>query len=96
MTAAFILTGLRVQRSDLASIYKGVGLMKESTAFDEYLEAELRSHIGILLRLGRKKFGPPEAAVVTEFTEVTDLDRLGRMADAIFTATSWEELLATH
>lgn len=95
MTAAVILTGLCVKKSDLASIYQGVGLMQESTAFDEYVESELRSHIAILLRQGRNKFGPPRATTAAELSEITDLDRLGRMVDAILTVTSWDELLAT-
>src|SRR5207249_4454715 len=33
MTAAFILTGLRVQKDELSTIYHGVRIMHESTAF---------------------------------------------------------------
>jgi hypothetical protein len=43
MTAAYVLTGLRVKKTDLSSIYRGVGLMTESTAYDEAVEeGELR------------------------------------------------------
>jgi hypothetical protein len=35
MTAAYIVTGLRVKKNDLSTIYRGVGLMQESTAYDE-------------------------------------------------------------
>jgi len=41
MTAAYILTGLRVKKNDLATIYRGVGLMTESTAYDEAIEEGL-------------------------------------------------------
>jgi hypothetical protein len=42
MTAAFILTGLRVEREAIAPIFSGVRVMHESTAFDYYVEEGLR------------------------------------------------------
>ncbi|MEI7688036.1 MAG: hypothetical protein WCL32_23765 [Planctomycetota bacterium] len=96
MTAAYILTGLRVPKEDLASIYKGIGLMKESTAFDEAVEeGELKRSHRLLLRLGRKRFGNPDGTTEAALTAIIDLDRLERLADAILTASSWQELLAT-
>src|SRR5205807_2024988 len=63
MTAAFILTGLRVQKADLASIYDGVRIMHESSAYDMILdEGRLEGEIRLLLRQGRKRFGPADAA----------------------------------
>lgn len=96
MTAAFILTQLRVPKRDLASIYKGVGLMSELTAYDEAVEeGAIKTSHNILLRQGRKRFGEPDAATEAALTAISDLDRLGRMTDAILTASSWEELLET-
>jgi predicted transposase YdaD len=112
MTAAYILTGLRVKKGELAAIYKGIGLMQESTAFDEAIEEGLaqglaqglarglargivQGQVQTLLRQGRKRFGPPDAAAEAELTSIKDLDRLERLADAVLTATSWKELLAT-
>ncbi len=100
MMAAYILTGLRVDKSDLASIYRGVGLMGATTAFDEAIEegearGELKRSHRLILRLGRKPFGDPDVATQARLTAITDLDRLERLAEAIFTANSWEELLAT-
>jgi hypothetical protein len=96
MTAAYILTGLRVKKSDLASIYRGVGLMQESTAFDEAVDhGRLDGQIRILLRLGRKQFGPADPAAEADLRAIKDLERLERLADAILTANSWQELLMT-
>lgn len=96
MTSAYILTGLRVPKGVLASIYKGIGLMQESTAFDEAVdEGRIDGQITLLLRLGRKRFGPPDASTESALTSIKDLERLERLADAILTATSWSELLAT-
>jgi predicted transposase YdaD len=86
MTAAYILTGLRVKKNDLASIYRGEGLMQESTAFDEVVEeserrgelrGELKGSRRLLLRQGRKRFGNPTATIEKEITSIEDLERLG-------------------
>jgi hypothetical protein len=64
MTAAYILTGLRMKKNDLAAIYRGLGLMSESTAFDEAIEegAITNSHKTLLLQ-GRELFGSPDEAI---------------------------------
>ena len=70
--------------------------MHESTAFDYYVEkGAINGARHILLRQGEKRFGPPDKAAVELLNEINDLDRLDRMADAIFSASSWPELLAT-
>jgi hypothetical protein len=38
MTASFILTGLRVKKESLATIYEEVRVMHESTAYDQAME----------------------------------------------------------
>lgn len=100
MTAAYILTGLRVRKTDLDSIYRGVGPMTESTAYDEAVEeGELRGKISnshtLLLRQGRRQFGLADEATESELKSIRDLERLERLADAILSAKSWAELLAT-
>ncbi len=61
------------------------------------IEGELLGRIRQLLRLGRNKFGnPADAATEAALTAIQDLDRLDRLADGVFTATSWQELLATR
>jgi hypothetical protein len=96
MTAAFILTGLRVQKQDLASIYDGVRVMHESTAYDMAVEeGEIRNSHRLLLRQGRRRFGPADPATESALTAIQDLQRLERLADAILTVNSWEDLLST-
>jgi transcription termination factor NusB len=48
-----------------------------------------------LLRLGRRQFGELDASIESELKSIRDLERLERLADAILTAKSWPELLAT-
>jgi hypothetical protein len=96
MTAAFILTGLRVQKEDLANIYDGVRIMHESTAYDVIMdEGRLEGEISVLLRQGRIRFGPADPDTESALTGLKDRERLGRMTEAVLTASSWEELLAT-
>jgi hypothetical protein len=96
MTAAYILTGLRMKKNELAAIYRGVGLMSESTAFDEAIEegAITNSHKTLLLQ-GRELFGSPDEAIKSELKSIRDLDRLERLLSAILKTKSWQELLAT-
>jgi hypothetical protein len=49
----------------------------------------------LLLRLGRTRFGEADAVTEAALRAVRDLDRLERLADAVLTAQSWQELLAT-
>ncbi len=48
----------------------------------------LRGRVETILRLGSKKFGEPEDASLRKLAAVTNLDRLGRIADRIFDAVS--------
>ena len=96
MTAAFVLAGLRTPLETLGPVFEGVRVMHESTAFDYYVEqGALKGVRHVLLRLGQKRFGPPDKAAVDTLNEINDLDRLERLGDAIFSVASWQELLAT-
>lgn len=48
----------------------------------------------LLLRQGTKRFGA-EPTAEPRLRAITDLDRLGRIADRILDATGWDDLLAT-
>ena len=51
----------------------------------------------ILLIMGRKRFGsPPPPERVAELAAITDRARLERMAERIFDAAGWDDLLATR
>ena len=89
MTAAFILTGLRAKKEDLASIYQGVRVMHESE------EGRIEASHRFLLKLGRKLLGPAHASVESALTSIQDMERLERMGEAILTVKSWEDLLST-
>jgi hypothetical protein len=96
MMASYILAGMRVKRGLLSSIFRGVTLMQETTAWDEMLEeGELRLAYRWLLRQGQRRLGPVDEATEATVRAIRDLDRLDRMADAVLTASNWQELLST-
>jgi hypothetical protein len=96
MTAAYILTGLRVRKENMGTIYDGVRIMHESSAF-ELIEEEgmIKGQQKLLLRQGRKRFGVPDEASINVIHAIKDLDRLERLGDALMDVASWQELLAT-
>ena len=78
--------------------------MHESSAFEIFLDegkeiglkqGQLRQAHRTLLRQGRRRFEPPTADTEATLLAIKDLDRLDRLTDAILTAASWDELLAT-
>jgi predicted transposase YdaD len=97
LTAAQVFTGLRAAKAKVKELFRGVRAMRESSGYqlilDEGREEEARK---ILLRQGQRKFGPPDPAVEATLQGITDLERLERMTDRIFDATSWPDLLATR
>lgn len=96
MTAAYILTGLRVEGDALGSIYDGVRTMHESSAYHLILdEGRIDGEQRLLLRLGRKWLGQPSEAIIAALRGIKDLDRLERLGDAVTDVASWQDLLAT-
>jgi hypothetical protein len=98
LTAAFMLTGLRVRQDVARHIFRGVRAMKESDTYLAIIEEgeEVRAK-KVILRQGKKRFGVPDEAVTARLGGITDLDRLDRLTDRLFdgTATSWQDLLDT-
>ena len=71
LTAALILTGLRVERDQLKQLFKGVFAMRESSAYEMILDEGRAEGLdrgrvlearAIILRQGRKRFGSPAEA----------------------------------
>jgi predicted transposase YdaD len=48
-----------------------------------------------VLRLGRKKFGPPAEDVRAAIDAINDVDQLGSLLDRVLDVSSWHELLTT-
>jgi hypothetical protein len=96
LTAAFVLTGLRLSREVALQLFHGVRAMRESTTYQYILdEGRIDALQKTLLRQGRQRFGPPSEAIQTMVTGITDLERLERMTDRLLVVSSWQELLDT-
>jgi hypothetical protein len=94
LTAAFLLTGLRVKRDVARQVFRGVRAMKDSDTYlaiiDEGREEQVKKDI---LLIGEERFGPADESVKARLNAVTDLDRLDRMIRRAVKATAWEEVL---
>jgi hypothetical protein len=55
-------------------------------------KGELREAQRLLLRLGRKRFGPPDAATITIIESLTDLERLEQLSERVLEVSGWQEL----
>jgi hypothetical protein len=71
--------------------------MEESTTVQWFLDrGKARGRKEDLLRLGSKRFGPPQPsheAAINALTE-DDLEKLKALMDRLLDAASWDELLA--
>jgi hypothetical protein len=56
-------------------------------------EGKIETLREVLLRVGCKRFGEADAAILQLLPTITDIDRLIRMCDAILEAQSWSELV---
>jgi hypothetical protein len=96
LTAAFLLTGLRVRRDVARQVFRGVRAMRDSDTYlaiiDEGREEQVKEDI---LRLGLRRFGPPDEATTARLHGITDLDHLRRLLDRLLDAVSWQDLLDT-
>jgi hypothetical protein len=96
LTDAFLLTGLRVRRNVAAGIFKGIHAMHESDTYlmilDEGQEKALRQ---VILVQGEDRFGTPDDVVKVALSNITDIDRLMRLARQTPHAESWDEILDT-
>lgn len=96
LTAAFVLTGLRLRRNQALQVFAGVRAMRGSDTFqailDEGRETEARR---LIRRLAARTLGEPDEPTVTRLEGITDIERLERIFDRAMEASSWQDLLDT-
>ena len=104
LTAAYVLTGSRVPRQMANQLFQGARAIRESDTYMAILEEGIeegreKGHLEeakkLILRLGRKSLGAPDAAVTAALDGFTDLERLERIHERLGDVKSWQELLAT-
>jgi predicted transposase YdaD len=103
LTAAFVLTGLRVPRQVARELFQGVRAMRDSDTYMAILDEGREEGIEIgridevkklILRFGQKSLGVPEEGITTALAALTDLERLERLLERVGEVKSWQELLS--
>jgi predicted transposase YdaD len=102
-TATQILLGLNYPKErvkelteEITTMVLGIRGIEESSIYqDIFAKGEAKGTREDVLRLGRRKFGPPGDVVEARIAALSDLDRLRQLLDRILDASSWDELLAS-
>jgi hypothetical protein len=96
LTAAFILSGLRVERGQLNQLFQRVFAMRESSGYQIILdEGRVDGMQAVIRRLGCKRLGSPDETVEFTLKAIEDIERLERIIDRLDDASDWQDLLAT-
>ncbi len=96
VTGAFVLSGLRIRPEAAVPMFHGVRAMHDSTTYQYIIdEGRLQEAHKLLLRLGRLRFGAPDAPTEAALQAISDLERLERLGDRLISASGWQELLET-
>ncbi len=99
-TTTYVLMGLRYPRDVVDQALQGVMTgMRESATYQAILQegeakGEVKGRRATLLRQGRKKFGPPDAATLAVLETIGDIARLEQLSERLLEVNSWQELLA--
>jgi predicted transposase YdaD len=99
---AAVLCGLRYNREAIEEMFMGGrNVLEDSVIYQDLIqrgekkgrvEGRVEELRNTLNRLGSRKFGRANDTALQAFS---DLERLERMVDRIFDATSWDDLLST-
>jgi predicted transposase YdaD len=97
--STLLLMGLRYHRSEALRILQRVNDMHVSDTYQMILEegeaiGEMRKARSVILRLGRLKFGAPDAATADAIEAIDNLAVLDSLIDRTVSAISWEDLLS--
>ena len=57
------------------------------------IEGKIEGERAIILRLGRKRFGEPDAATLEKLESIQQIERLEEISDRLITATNWIEAI---
>ena len=101
-SAAYILMGLKYDSAFATQLLKGVQGMEDSVTYQDIirkgklegkLEGRAEEARNILLRLGGKRYGTPDAATQSALDAILSLERLELLVERLLEVESWQELL---
>ncbi len=106
LTAAYVLSGLRVPRTKALHLFDGVRAMRDSDTFMAIIEegeakglkkgrlqGRLEEARALLFRIGTRKFGPPGKRVMSAVDAIADIEQLENILERIVEADSWRDVL---
>jgi hypothetical protein len=98
-TATFLLLGLRYDVAVADQLFREITNMEESSTYQMILsrgrdQGRTQEARAMLLRLGRVKFGEPDAAALAALERITSLERLEGLGERLLRVDTWAELLA--
>ena len=68
--------------------------MRESVTYQAILdEGRVEALQKVVLRQGRKRFGPPDESTSANLAAMDDVERLEVLSERLLDATSWQDLL---
>jgi hypothetical protein len=99
VTAAYLLTGLRVSRDITKYLFRGVSGMHESDTYQAILEEGeekgcLKEAKKLLLRLGSVRFGAPDETAQATLTGLNNLEQVEELTERVLHVESWQDLIA--
>jgi len=106
MTSALTLAGMRLDADIIETLgrrLRTMNILKDSSFYqvlqkwgreEGVREGEIKQARKILIRQGRIRFGRLAKPTRARLDAIDDLERLERLSERIFTATSWDDLLA--
>jgi len=97
--ATYLLMGLRYPPGMAEQLLRGVRDMRESSTYQAILtegrvEGRVEEARTMLLRQGRKRFGPPDPHVQTALERIDNRERLEELGERLLDVFTWNELLA--
>jgi hypothetical protein len=97
-TATYLLMGLRYSDELTRELLEGVQTMQESVTYQAILrKGGVREAQRLLLRMGTKRFGEPDAAALAALDAIQDIERLESLGERFLDADlqGWDALLRT-
>jgi hypothetical protein len=99
-TATYLLMGLRFSNEVATHLLEGVQNMQESTTYQAILKegvdkGRITGEQQLLIRVGTKKFGEPDAATLAAVEAIRDVERLEALGERIIDPEirDWNSLL---
>lgn len=89
LASTFLLMGLRYPKETVIKLSEGAKSMEASSTYQLIIA---RGERRILLRLGRDRFGPPDAETLAHIETLDEPDDLEQLCARVHLVSSWQEL----